>query len=108
MRRRVVGVESVFVPAAALLPPGSPATSIGVGLDGRLNVLEFTAPEAERASLLTVDAWPWERGRQGGRGVTRGVVIAPARAAAVPPSHAPGGSPGVVGVTGLEPVTSCM
>lgn len=41
-------------------------------------VLKFTAPEVETATSLTIDTWLWAKGKKGGHGITRGIVIEPA------------------------------
>lgn len=46
-----------------------------VAQDAHIVVVKFKAPKVDKETMLTVDTWLWERGKQGGYGITRGVVI---------------------------------
>ena len=48
--------------------------------DAHIVVLKFTAPKVDKATMLTVDTWLWDRDKKGGHGITRGVVIEPVAA----------------------------
>lgn len=43
--------------------------------DAHIVVLKFKAPKADKTAMLTVDTWLWDRGKNSGHGITRGVVI---------------------------------
>ncbi len=48
-----------------------------VARDMHIVVLKFKSPQVSRVTMLTVDTWLWNRNKNGGHSITRGVVIEP-------------------------------